>query len=51
MLEGEATDPELYEFGFRSYAADLGAFASLDSVAGSAGDPRPSFLRSAAIVI
>jgi len=40
MLEGEATDPELYDFGFRSYAADLGAFASLDSVAGSAADPR-----------
>ena len=38
MLEGEAGDAELYDFGFRSYAADLGAFASLDSVKGGATD-------------
>jgi RHS repeat-associated protein len=38
MLEGEASDAELYDFGFRSYAADLGAFASLDSVKGGATD-------------
>jgi RHS repeat-associated protein len=40
LVEGEASDAELYDFGFRSYAADTGAFASLDDVAGSAHDVR-----------
>ena len=40
MLEGEATDPESYDFGFRSYLADVAAFGSLDDLAGQATDVR-----------
>jgi RHS repeat-associated protein len=39
MVEGEPGDAELYDFGFRSYAADTGSFASLDDYAGGAQDP------------
>jgi RHS repeat-associated protein len=33
------SEPELYDFGFRAYAPTLGAFTSLDDVAGSAQNP------------
>jgi RHS repeat-associated protein len=40
LVEGDPGDAELYDFGFRSYAADTGSFASLDDVAGGAHDVR-----------
>jgi RHS repeat-associated protein len=33
------TEPDLYDFGFRAYSPTLGAFTSLDNVAGSAQNP------------
>ncbi len=36
LVEGEATDAEAYDFGFRSYLADIGSFGSIDDVAGQA---------------
>ena len=40
LVEGEATDAEAYDFGFRSYLADIGSFGSIDDVAGQATDVR-----------
>ncbi len=39
LLENEAGDADLYDFGFRRYAADLGAFNSIDDQPGSAQNP------------
>jgi RHS repeat-associated protein len=39
LLENEVGDADLYDFGFRSYVADLGAFNSLDDQPGSAQNP------------
>jgi RHS repeat-associated protein len=39
LLESSGSDPALYDFGFRSYDTGLGAFTSLDDVAGSAMNP------------
>ena len=40
ILESAAGTPDLYDFGARSYAPGIGAFTSLDSVHGSAMNPR-----------
>ena len=39
LLENETGDADLYDFGFRSYVADLGAFNSLDDQPGLAQNP------------
>lgn len=39
LLEQGAGAPDLYDFGFRSYQPSLGAFTSIDDVAGSAQNP------------
>jgi RHS repeat-associated protein len=39
LLESSGSDPALYDFGFRSYDPGLGAFTSLDNVAGEALNP------------
>ena len=40
ILESAAGTPDLYDFGARSYAPGIGTFTSLDSVHGSAQNPR-----------
>ena len=40
LVEGEPSDAESYDFGFRSYLPDTATFGSLDDVAGSALDVR-----------
>jgi RHS repeat-associated protein len=39
ILESAPGTPDLYDFGARSYNPTLGAFTSLDSMHGSAGNP------------